>query len=252
MYISNLENSCLLNDVPQDINVNNIIHNLLFNFGGYIAGGFALKLARLHFGFEKNDSVNDYIKNADFDFYFQNDQDYAASCSFFKKLSLSDKDVIFSNGSIVLDNKSSINVHYHGQKIQLLGTFNDTIENQLMGFDISNCCVAYTGRQLKILNIEKWYDNEISDTLHVKQWNSATPWRVAKYINHRGYKHLDEENKEKFINMLIQLGVRERIDVFRYSKKIISDLELLKLSALTPKNYDAFYKELLVRRGIKR
>lgn len=226
--------------------------NLAFSNGGYIAGGFANQLAKVHF--DKNHDIKSYLcyGGGDVDLYFQNgnmlNQFKEATKIEFNEPDLKNTDWVENHYM-----QSETRKDYDPKiKIQLIKAFFRPVDEMFETFDISNACVAYHDQKLIFEDLKTWQENENSKTVHVKHWGQWTFARVAKYLVLRDYSMIHNDCKNEFVKQLGEKQVRKNQGVFDKIKNSLSIGDLLFISSLcNDRCYDKAF-ELITKKSNKK
>ena len=245
---------------------------LALEHGGYIAGGFAVVVAR-HLLLQQPDLFAAILRHTrgqvgqyggyhgDIDVWFPN----AASLNQFlndpRRLTAASINQFLDTplrltGTVVKRTVTGSAIEYvvdGDVKVQVVTRWLRPIEDQISHFDIYNAMVGLTNTTLVVP--EHWEELERANVLHVHQWNSSyTMKRLFKYIYKKGYKALSPTTTDHLYDEVCKaceqhgaptnysyLGAslvecRGRMGLFQYRLKPIiasfSSEQLLQLSSL--------------------
>lgn len=198
--------------------------NLVFDHGGYVAGGFAVLLARRFLGI-----IDDATFDACVMQHLASNHEVTwemAERSKFADAGKSDIDVFFPTkkhlhdffnavtDKNLVDRKSGSwqvtslsgkakNVMIRGrEKIQVITKYPAVMDEQISEFDIYNAAVAFNDKQLIVL--EHFEQLERVNMLHVMKWNLTTLLRICKYLRTKNYKAISPKSCAEIYELILQ------------------------------------------------
>lgn len=198
--------------------------NVAFNHGGYVAGGFAVLVARHFLGIIDDDMFENCVMQH---LHSHNQVTWEiAERSKFADAGKSDIDVFFptkkhmnvffdvANDKNLVDSASGSwqvtspsgkarNVMIKGcQKIQVITQYPATMDAQIAAFDIYNAAVAFNDKQLLVPDNFEYLERV--NMLHVMKWNFPTLIRVCKYLREKNYKAVSPKTCDEIYELIIQ------------------------------------------------
>lgn len=202
---------------------------LVFNQGGWVAGGFARIVA--HYYVLDNEDVfaeDDELENNDLCRAVDRHLDYGTPCDIkdpYRKFGKGDIDVFFEHQRQIdnfwralqatgLKNNCKLEASVSGAaqeisinncvRLQVIERYKGPIEDQLRSFDIFNAMCAFNDKQL--LFPEGWDALERELMLHVQNWTS--PFiisRVTKWCYRHGYTKLSPKTATEIGDVAMNL-----------------------------------------------
>lgn len=253
------------------------VFELAFSHNGFVSGGYAIIVGRAHHGII---SIQEYISQAqrhimpinmsyynansdtikykkDIDLFFPNEEDELKFIANFKKffskeiLSFEESDKGFAYNVLMND----------GVKVQIVQSNKfvwNTIEQILSSFDILNCSIAFNEKQ--IIFPSSWKMLEEAKMIHVNKWGAWTISRVLKYFR-KGYRALSEKTSTSLYEGIDKYSTHQNMNIpnkdeakqkihdviqqiFGYTKKTLTDKQVIEFTMLLPSTYSGAFREL--------
>ena len=233
-----------------------------FSHGGYVAGGFALLVARaqcvgeltkvddnvLRTGhrFNKNTLVTGGkfagTMNTDVDVFFPTIESRDACLESFSVRDALDRWPCRDSVT-----GSSLEIFVDGvEKVQIIRKFVAPVFDNVRRFDMFNAMCAFDAANLYVP--KGWLELEKQRALHVANWNKWTVGRIFKYFSRKGYEVLTDETAAIFFDEAVKalaiLPVQSEADKLLRGPWMNDALKELK--ELTP--FKVWSKETLAKR----